>query len=432
MKTRISDLGSWKKQIEIEVDAEETGPVAEKVTRDYQKKAKLDGFRKGKAPVSLIEKVFSDAIRADAADELVQIYYRKAVEENRLAVVSQAKVQQLNFEEGKPFTFTVEVEVEPEVQVKQYTGIKVDKEIVRITEEDVKKTIALIQEQRAEIKPAAGPARKGSIVEGDVQAMDASGVPILGTKWEDRSFELGKAPLGDLIESQLEGAGVGEDRKFRITQSGRGPDGKQRETEDHYSIKIKAIRDKILPVVNDEFARAVGEYQSVADMEKDIQKKLEARRNAEAERMLRNRLADEVIKRNDFTLPVSMIETTLDDLWEDYQKQGRRQVDEEQFRKENRPLVIWNIKWRLVWHKIAEQESLAVSDEEIGSEIDKMAADNAKDEKKIRSLFKDENRRRRLKEELLEEKVLSFLIGKNKIKEVTLKGGREPQPILTR
>ena len=380
----------------------------------------MDGFRKGKVPLSLIRKRFGDAIQAEAADDLVQTFFRRAVIEEALPIVSQATVKDVSFEEDKPLRFTAEVEVEPEVEVDHYSGIKVEKELIRVGDEDIDQTLEVLREQRAELLDREGGAEEGDVVEGDVQALDASGVPVIGQKWDDRAFELGKPPLGDVVLDQLKGITPGEERKFTIVEP-EGSGGTAGRKEDRYSIRVKTVKEKRLPELNDAFAKDLGEFETMEDLRTDVQERLQTQRDEEADRGLRNRIADEIVKRNDFELPPSMVENAVEGMWEDYRKRPDAKIDETAFREQNRPLVMWNLKWHLLWQKIAEVESVAVTDEELEAEIEKLVKGAEQGEKKMRAWFKEEGRRRRLRENMLEDRVMAFLKERAKIKETTPK-----------
>ena len=434
METTVKEIGSCKKHIEIEVSPEEIRPFIEEAYRSYQKKIHIDGFRKGKVPIPIIKERFGKAIQAEIVDNLIQTFFKKAIYKEKLAIVSPGKIDKISFEEGSPLKFTAEVEVEPEVQVTSYKGLKVNREVPEITEEDVKTTLKALQEQRAERKPVDGKAEIGHIIEGDIQALDSSGVPIIGSKWDDRSFELGAPPLGELVKDQLVGVAVGEERRFKIVQPRINADGKKENQEDYYSIKVKAVKEKLLPELNDEFAQQVGDFKTLSDLEKHIRTMLETRVKENAERQLRNRLADEVIKRNDFEIPSSMVESSLDNLWKDYQKQPERDrgedITEKQFRERERPSVIWGIKWYFIWHKIAEMENITVGEEEVEEEIRKMIETSHDNGEKIRIWYRDAKRRERLKENLLEDKVIKFLLDNADIQEVIVKPSKQQKSVI--
>ncbi len=434
METTVTEIGVWKRQIEIEVSTEEVRPFMDEAYRSYQKKVHIDGFRKGKVPISIIRERFGKAIQVEVTDDLVQTFFKKAIDKEKLAIVSPGKVEKISFEDGSPLRFTAEVEVEPEIQVTDYKGLKINKEVLEITKDDVKAALRALQEERAERKPVEGKAEIGHIIEGDIQALDSSGVPIIGNKWEDRSFELGAPPLGDLIKDQLVGVAAGEERHFKIVQPRKNANGKAEDQEDYYSIQVKSVKEKLLPELNDNFAQQVGDFKTISDLESHIRRSLEARVKEDAEQRFRNRLADEIVKRNNFEVPSSMVESSLDNLWKDYQKRSDRDknISEKEFREKERPSVIWSIKWYFIWHKIAETEDITVSKEEVEEEIKKMVEASPSSEEKIRLRYRDAKRREHLKEDILEDKVIKFLTDNAKIKEVTVKSREKRKSAIVR
>jgi trigger factor len=182
----------------------------------------------------------------------------------------------------------------------------------------------------------------------------------------------------------------------------------------------------------DDFAKKVGDFETVAKMEEGIQKFLEAQRAKEAEEQLENRISTEIVQRNDFELPPSMIENGLGVLYEDHVRRTQQQPNPEEFRKAFIPMVQRSLKWDLLWHKIAETESISVGEEEIDEWIQKAVEADPKNEKRVRAIYKEEKRRNQLKENLLNNKVIEYIKNHSKVKEVTVKGPQqEPSSIIT-
>jgi len=420
LKTDVVDLGSSKKKLTVEVPFHEIKPLLDQKYREYQKKIRIEGFRKGKVPLSILRKRFGRAIEVELSDELAETFFKKAVNENGLDLVAPGKIQDIRFEEDKPFRMTAEVEVEPEIKVTAYKGLRAEKEIRQVTDTDVDQWIGWMREQRAETRPLDAGARDGDIVEGDVQALDHTGIPIVGQKWEGRSFELGRPPVGDMVKEQLAGAKAGDSRRFSLTQT-ESTDGRSGEKVYHYRIDVKSVMEKNLPVLDDAFARSVGDFDSVEDMRSKIRKRMEEEQEQNSERALRHRLADEVIRKNNLHLPDGMVDHALKVMWENHHQQQPDDLDETAFREKYRANAIWNLKWNRLWKKIADSEDLAVSDETLTERIDQIAEANPGEKTRIQTLFKNQDRRERLRDEILEEKVVDFLKEHGKIKEVKIK-----------
>lgn len=431
MKAEATSIHTWKKLLEVEVSTDEITPYIEEAYRSYKKKIHVEGFRKGKVPMSIIRKRFGDAIRAEVSEDLVQTFFRKAVEEKNLSLISPGVIKDVSFGEGKPLKFTAEIAVEPEIEVKNYRGLKFEKEIVKTTSEDVDQAIRILQEQKAEINSVNSEAKTGYLVEGDVQALNENGIPIVGHKWEDRVIVLGEPPLGDQIQDQLLGVREGEDRRFKVIQF-ENERGVKIEKEQRYSIHVKAVKEKRLPEITDGFAQSVGEFKTVSDLKDAVHRQLDIQRERESEDMLRRRIMDEVIRRNDFEIPEPMIENALNLLWENYSKQSKEKVDEDAFKSEHKPRTLWNLKWQIIWKKIADMENIAIGDDEIDEEIEKAARAKPGEAEKIRIWYRDPQHRNRLKLDFLESKTIQFIKSNGKVKEnIVKKPKRKHSSIVT-
>ncbi len=420
MKTEVKNVETYRKHLNVEVPHEEVLPYLDKAFLKYQKKVKVDGFRPGKVPLSIIKQRYGKAIEADVADDLVQQFYTKSLENESIVPVAPGKILEMHYEEGQPLTFKAEVEIEPEITVKDYKGIKVEKETVPVADTDIQSMLSYLQEQHAERKTLTGGAEKGSLLEADIQALDNTGFPVVGQKWEKRIVELGMPPFDGEVEDHLAGVKPGEERRIIITAP---PQEGQTEPapEQHYALHVHQVFEKVLPELNDEFAKKLGEYENLEALKKQLRENLEAQRAQDAEKQLRGKISQEIVKRNDYTLPPSQVEYTLESMFEEEMKRSQGNINKDQFLQHQRPVVIWGIKWDRIWHKIAETEAVEVTDEMIEAEIDKMVEGHPEQEKRIRAQFKAAAARDRIREHLLEDEVYDFLKSEARIKEVTVK-----------
>ncbi|MCK5147101.1 trigger factor [bacterium] len=426
MKVTVTDLGDCKRQLDVEMPFEDVKPHIDRAFKKYQKRVNIDGFRKGKVPMSMLKKVYGDAIQAEVVDDLIQECFRIAVVQENLAIVAPGAIKDMKFEDGKPFTFTSEIEVEPEVEVKDYKGLKLEKVTVKVAKKEVDQTLKMIQEQKADQVEIKTAAKKGDLVEGDVQSLDESGVAIEGERWEGRVFQLGEPPIGHLIGDQLDGAKAGDVRRFSITVP-KEESGVDIERTDNYEITVTSIKKKVLPKLDDAFAAEMGEFKTLDELKQNVHERITAQREEESARYFKQQLIDETIKRNEFVLPDAMIENVLDHMWEDFQKQPQAEMTADQFRTARRPEVVWNLKWSKLWSAIAIAESLTVSEDEIQSEIDKVVNASGNEDKKMKSWFKDEQHRQHLGDSLLEDKVFALIREEAKIKQVTPKAPTPPK-----
>jgi len=417
VKVVVSDINEWKKKLEVVVPSQEVEKETRDKIREYQKKAKLDGFRKGRVPLSLIEKRFGDALKADAIDDCIDKFFKKAVIEKDIDIVAPGKITDVNYDDGKDLEFSAEVEVTPEVDVKEYTGLKVEKDIIPVTDEDVENTITQLREEAASINETENAAEEGFIIRGTVQEVDESGVPIVGKRWESQVFELGRPPIiGDSL-NQLKGVKKGEERRFSLLLPKQ--DNTQQKIE--FLITVDTVFEKKLPDLDDEFAKRFGSFDNMDALKDHIRDTFTKENESRSESALETRIIDEVIKHNDFELPPSLIEAGLDNLWEDYKAKEKVTISEDEFRDRNRPVVEWNLKWDILFEKIAEKEAIEITDDDLEEHARKIEEVSEEEAKKFRRYMKNSSNRRRVVRDLLVHKVIDFLKSKSKIKEVKQK-----------
>lgn len=430
MKVAVSEVSSWKKQIDVEVSLEEIQPIIEKAYVKFQKKAKIEGFRKGKVPLSMVKKRFGEAIKYDAVEDVIQHFYSKAIDENEIDIIAPGMIKNVSSIDEDPFKFSAEVEVEPKIQVDNYKGLKAKKEVIKVTDEEVDHTIEYLRQQRATVEDVEGAVEPGFVIMADVQATDATGVPVVGEKWSDRYFELGQPPFGESLEKQLVGARIDDEKLVRLMPTEKNQEGQEEEKEFFYKLKIKKIQKKMVPELNDEFAKALGEFETFDALKKHVRENHEMQQEDEAESALRQQLADEIIRKNDFELPPSMVQNAIDRMWEDQKKRPNQRFQEEDFKQGYKPVAVWNIKWHLIWKQIAVQESIQIEESELQEAIDKMVEAQPNQEQRLRAVYKKEENRHHLSENLLDEKVMKFIKENAKIKETKIDRPKQEQSSL--
>ncbi|MFO7891106.1 MAG: trigger factor [bacterium] len=431
MKSSIKNIEGWKKSLQVEISEKDVTEQKEKVYKEFKKNVQVDGFRKGKVPKHIVEKKFSDSMQADLADKLLNTYFRKAIDENDIKPISPGKINDFSFNDDGSFQFTAEVEVEPEIEIKNYTGLKLEKEISEVSAKDVEDTVELLREQKAEVKPVEKKAQEGDIIETDIQAVDSSGVPIIGEKYVSRSFEIGKPPLGDMLKDQLIDLKPGDEKRLEIPIPKAEKSGDDQINK--YLFKIKSVFEKKLPELNEEFINEIGNYQTIEEFKKDIKKKLKEKKENESREKLKNTIKNILIRNNKFDLPPSMVDRTMDYLWEEQKRnnQNLKESEREKFMKSHRPDVIQTLKWNMISDKITKIENITISSEDLQKKIDEIAAASPEEPNKIKTFYKNPDNKRRLKEAMLNEKIMNFIIDNSKVKEIKKKKSNKKSSIIT-
>jgi len=406
---------AWKRTLEIEVPKETVDEEFEAAYRKYKNEAKIPGFRKGKAPLEMVKRRFKDAIQKDVLETLVPRTYEDALSETDLSPISMPEVKEIDFEEGKPLKFKAEIEVKPEVDVKDYTGLQVTKRTQEVTDNDVEQSLKYLREDLAQLQPAEREAKYYDHLIVDLTKEQQ------GNKEDVKNHELVLDPHNMIKEFQdaLLKAKAGEEREFEVDYPADFHNKKLAGNKVGYKISIKEIKEKILPEANDEFAKSVGKFETLDQLKEKIREGLlqKARRNAEME--LKNELVNEVIKRNPFEVPDTLFDYYMEALTKDL-KEKYKKVDEKKVREDYKDVAIGHIKWDFLFHQIVEKEKIEVTREDMDAWVEHFARDYKMKPEDARKLVESPSQIKKIREELLEKKVLDFLRKSAQVKEETI------------
>ncbi len=388
--------------------------------RSYRKNAasiNIQGFRKGKAPRKMIEKLYGPEIfYDDAMNECIPAAYEAAVDEAGLKVVSQPSITQVDVQDGE-FLFTAEVFVKPEVELKNYKGIEAEKEETAVSAEEVEAELNRMQERNARQVSVERPAKKGDIVNLDFEGF-VDGVAFEGGKGEKFDLELGSGMFIPGFEEQLEGKSIDEECDVNVTFPEEYNEKSLAGKPAVFKCKVNEIKEKQKPALDDEFAKDVSEFDTFAELKADVEKKLSENKTASAETAFQERVMDKVIEGLEADIPDAMVETQLDRVTDDFRYRLAMQGMEfesylkmtgmtlEQFRSVFTPQALRQVKIRLALEKIAQLEGLDVTEEDLNAEFDKLAENNKMDLAKVKELLSADD----LKEDMLCQKANDFVL----------------------
>ena len=403
--------------LSITVEADVFEAACEKSYRKNAHSINIQGFRKGKAPRKIIEKLYGPEIfYDDAMNACIPDAYEAAVAEAGLKVVSQPSITDVDVKDGE-FVFTAVVYVKPEVSVKDYKGIEAEKDEAVVTAEEVEAELTRMQDRNARQVSVEREAKKGDIVNLDFEGF-ADGVAFEGGKGEKFDLELGSGMFIPGFEEQLEGKKAGDecdvDVVFPETYQEKNLAGKPAV----FKCKINEVKENQKPALDDEFAKDVSEFDTLADLKADIEKKQQESKTASADNAFQERVMDKVIENLEADIPEAMVETQLDRVAEDFSYRLAMQgmefesylkmtgMTKEQFRQVFKPQALRQVKIRLALEKIAELEGLEVTDEDLNAEFAKLAENNKMDVEKVKELLSAED----LKGDMLCQKANDFVI----------------------
>lgn len=415
MKFEVKEINKITRELKVKVTPEELTGIEQKILRNFQKFAEIPGFRKGRVPLGMVKNRYSADIQKEIVEEAISQFYQEAMEKSGIPAISAGKVSNLQFEDVKGgLSFDVEVEVEPEIELKKYKGLEIDKEKMTVTVQmlaDVKQNLL---ENYATVKEE-DEVREGYYVTFEAQLLGEGNVPVIGRKFEDITVPAGAGEFDKEVENQLTGMKVGE--KKIVEKQSPAPEEGAAPVSERMEITVKRVEAREYPELNDDFVKSLGEegLETVEQLEEKIQKNLEQDLEYRTDQMLRGRVIDALLKENPFDVPNSMVDHYLGHIIEDIKRKSKgERIDEDYLRQTYRPQAIHNIRWFMLKRKIAEAESIDVALSEVHETIDKFTLEDSQKEQ----LKNNQNTVDRIRDELLEQKVLDFLLKEAKITEI--------------
>ncbi|HKW17382.1 MAG TPA: trigger factor [Terriglobales bacterium] len=411
---------STKRELEIEIPPEEVSRETDVLIQKYQKLARIPGFRRGHVPASVIRQRFSQEIQNDVVDALVPKYFRKETQRLGLIPVSQPRVTDLHAHEGKPLHFKASFEVMPEVKVEGYKELRAERAEISVTDDEVGQSLTALQEQKATFSPVEGR----SIQEGDYAQVSLDGTPKdqeAGTKpvhMDEVMVEIGGKNTMPEFTENLRNANPGEERTFDVHYPEDFSDERLRGTSFSYQVKIKAIKQKSLPELNDEFAKELGEFSTLDEVRKRIREGMESERQQAAEREAKDKLLSELIRRNEFEVPEALVEHQIDVRLErglralaaqGMSSEHMKKMDFGRLRAGQREQAVQEVKASLLLERIADEEKIDVGDDEIDHEIEALAKQTNQTAEAIRARLTRDGALDRIRNRIRNEKALDFL-----------------------
>ena len=380
----VEKLEKSRVAIEVTVDAEEFEAAVARAYLKRRGKISVPGFRPGKAPRKMVEKLYgADVFYGDAVDEAMPDAYAKAVESEKLDTIGFPEVELVGDVTKEGYTFKATVAVYPDVKLGKYKGISVPKEEVKVTADDVKERLNELAERNARLVSVDRKAKKGDTAVIDFEGFD-NGVPFDGGKGENYELELGSGSFVPGFEDQVIGMKAGEEKEIDITF----PEDYQKDLAGKavkFKVKVGEVKFKELPALDDEFAKDVSEFDTLAELKDDIKKKIEADREKAANVAYENALIEKVAETIDCEIPDILIEEQCKRFLEEFKTRVMAQgipydqyakmtgMDEKKFMEDGREPATRQVKMDLAIAQIIEQEKLEASDEEIEEEYKKLS-----------------------------------------------------------
>ena len=387
MSFKIEDLEKKNmKKLVIEVPAAEFEAAIEKAYQKNKNKMNIQGFRKGKAPRALIEKMYGAGVfYEEAANSLIPDAYSAAAKESGLEIVSRPEIDVTQIEKGKEFIFTATFAVKPEVKLGQYKGIEVEAAKVEVTDEEVAADLENARQQQARmITVEDRPVQDGDIATIDYEGF-VDGVAFEGGKAEGHALTIGSHSFIDTFEEQLIGKNIGDDVEVNVTFPAEYHAEELAGKPALFKVAIKGIKCRELPELNDEFAQEASEFDTLDEYKADIKAKIQTRKEKEAESAKREAVITKIIENAEMEIPEAMVENQKMQMLEDFEMRLRSQglsieqymqftgMTANKFMESMAPQALKDIQYRLVLEAIAKEEKIEVEDSELDAEYQAIA-----------------------------------------------------------
>ena len=418
MEITVNEVGSLTKKIKIVLPKEEVSKELDAGFRKIRNDARIKGFRRGKVPRHILERTYGQQVRAEVAEKLVQATYFDAVEKEKLDVVAHPEIKTPVFEEDGSFSYEAEVDTRPQFELQNYKGIEIEKEQVSVTDAEIDAEIERLRREIAPLRSAEDrTARERDIVIVDFDGFHG-GEQMQQVHGENVNVDIGTGRHGQEFENKLIGMKKGEEASVEVDFAADSPNPLLSGKKVEFKIKIKDVKERILPEIDDEFAKDVGEeFDSLAALRKHISEKIHAEKDQALEGDISDRIMQSLIEANQFEVPSRLVQYEINEYikqTEDTLQRGGLSLEaaginradaEERYRE----TAVKRVRGDFILKKIAEQEEIKVLDEDINNGFARIAKQYNMTIPEVKGYFKNRDDMLPFINELLNEKILKFL-----------------------
>ncbi len=406
LKVDIEQPTDWARKLSITVPAERVRTERSKIASQFASRVRMPGFRKGKVPASVVEKQYGPSIDSQTIEQVINAAYQEALQEQGLSPISQASVENVEYEPGSDLTFDVEFEVRPEVALERLGGFTVQTPPVKIGDEDVDKVLDRLREQNATWSELTeGSPQEGDRAKVEITPLhaDAEGAA------EPREYDvvLGSGEILEDIDQGIRTLGLGEESEFAVDLPER-PGAEEGDPEEHrVRIKLISATRPSLPEADDAFATELGAFDSMDDLRSRVREDLTSESERESNREVRRQLIQHVLEANPFEAPPSLVDQYLDSLL-----QAPEDADPEEIaaaKQQARPAAEQAVRRMLVIERIAEMENLHPTDADLDQRVQEIAAENEIEPAEVRRQLAQSGRLQALASDLMEQRVFEYL-----------------------
>ena len=427
MKIDIDELGPVQRKVRVELPAETVAGEFSRAYKNLGQRVRVKGFRAGKIPRNVLQGIYGDDVVSEVRSHLVEETLGEVIKDRGLQIVSRPEVESQDLREGDAFSFSAVFEVKPQIEIKDYLGIEVEKVKIAVSEAQVDEALHRLQESHASLELVKD---REIVQKGDFVTLDFDGTfggkPFSGGKGENYTLEVGAGSALPQFESAVDGVKIGDQRIVQVDYPESYPNKEIAGKTVDFSLVVREIKQKVLPQLDDEFAKDHGEHGSLDDLRAAIRKRLESELQHYQDEQLKEQLLSRLIEAHTFTTPQSMVERQTRYLMERYQSQMAGQSGAEvesappteEARKTLEARAARQVQATLLVERIAQLEKIEITDKDIQERIDNIARAAGERAKSVRDYYSRPDARDDLSAQLMFDRTVSYLFESAKIKEI--------------
>lgn len=423
MKVQVESLDRVRKNIEVILDEEKVNKLRDEIYEDLKKHAKIKGFRPGKVPKSVIQAYYKDYVDDELKRKMVEETMGDALTETHVEPVSEPRVEFL--EDGSQYGYKMECEVAPDFELPEYQGVEAEVSKIEVTEEALTKRFDTMRQMHSELidKEGQGSAQKGDLVMVQYQGY-RDGQPVKGVKADSYPIDLGNANLMPEFETGLIGMKVDEEKDIEVNFAEDYPDKDIAGTAILFKVLVKEIKERRLPELNDDFAKDLG-FEDLAGFTAEVRKNLLEEQESQRKNAVTQQIVDFLIANTDLPVPARLLRKRIEMMVQDAQSRMQTKTlnsEEERsiaaaLEKQYEPEAEKRIKMGMILSKIAEREGITVAEDEVTARLTRIAEETKRAYDYIKDFYEKYDLLGNLKNSILEEKAINFLVEKAAVKE---------------
>ncbi len=420
LKSKIKNLDGLKRELSIEVPAEIINLKKENMFKEIRREKTLKGFRKGKAPMSIIKSNFGEQVKAEVIDVVIKDSYREVLVDKKMMVASDPELTDMKIEDDGSMKYVINVEVYPQLDKVKYDKLKIELPKLEVTDDEVNDYLEHLQNQFDESRIVDRPATDKDMVKVDLKKILDTKMLLKESTFPDSIIDLGNSRTVKEFREHIPGMKKGESKEIEIKYADDFHDKQFAGAIIKYEATLKEVTEKIMPKADDNFAKKVGIGQTILEMKLKLREEIQRQKEENQKKDQKNIIISQMVEKNDVPVPEATINNYLTNVIEDF-KTKNMDMSEEDIKKQYKPIGESFFKWNFLFHKLSEQEKIEVSPSDSEKLIGKFALNYNMTPEQAKEALMKSGKIGEIRETILEEKVIDFLISKAEIAETKKK-----------